>query len=95
MLTDPFVAVGVPAVPAGILADAYVVTSLVPELVTDSVPLTSSLAETVTAEPVFVPPLIHPVEFVTDGVTDTVWFETVPFVADGVPAVPSGIVRVS
>ena len=53
-----------------------------------SVPLTSSDADTDTAVPVFVPPLIYPAVFVTDGVTDIEWLDTVPFVAVGVPSVP-------
>ena len=54
----------------------------------DFVPLTSSLADTVTAVPVSVPPLMYPVTFVTLGVTVTELLLTVPFVAVGVPAVP-------
>ena len=53
-----------------------------------SLPDTSSDADTVTAVPVFVPPVIYPVVLVTDGVTVTEWLETVPLVAVGVPAVP-------
>jgi hypothetical protein len=52
------------------------------------VPLTSSDADTVTGVPVFVPPVMYPVVFVTDGVTETELLDTVPFVAVGVPAVP-------
>ena len=47
-------------------------------------------ALTVTAVPVFVEPVIHPVVLVTLGVTLTEWLDTVPLVADGVPAVPLG-----
>ena len=54
----------------------------------ESVPLTNSLADTDTAVPLIVPPVIYPVVLVTDGVTDTEWLDTVPFVAVGVPAVP-------
>ena len=53
----------------------------------DFVPLTNSEALTVTAVLVFVPPVIYPVVFVTDGVTDTAWLLTVPLLAVGVPAV--------
>ena len=60
----------------------------VPFAVISLLPLTSSLAETETAVPVFVPPVIYPVVFVTDGVTETEWLLTVPLVAVGVPAVP-------
>ena len=45
-------------------------TSFVPDDVIDNVPLTSSDADTDTAVPVFVPPVIYPVVFVTDGVTE-------------------------
>ena len=38
-----------------------------------------------------VPPEIYPALFVTLGVTETLWLDTVPFVAVGVPAVPDGI----
>ena len=41
--------------------------------------------------PVMVLPVIYPVVFVTDGVTVTLWFNTVPLLAVGVPAVPVGI----
>ena len=54
----------------------------------ESVPLTRSDADTVTAVPVFVPPLMYPVVLVTEGVTVTEWFVTAPFVAVGVPALP-------
>jgi hypothetical protein len=60
----------------------------VPFEVIDFVPLTSSDADTVTAVPVFDPPLIYPATFVTLGVTETEWLDTVPFVATGVPSVP-------
>jgi len=53
-------------------------------------PLANSEAVTVTAVPVLVLPVIHPVVLVTDGVTDTEWLLTVPLVAEGVPAVPDG-----
>ena len=52
------------------------------------VPLTNSDALTVTAVPVFVPPVMYPVVLVTDGVTLTLWFVTVPLVAVGVPVDP-------
>lgn len=74
---------------------ARFVTSYVPFAVLVSLPLTSSLALTVTAVPVFVEPVIHPVVLVTDGVTETEWLLTVPFVADGVPAVPAATVAVA
>ena len=54
----------------------------------ESVPLTSSEADTETAVPVLVEPVIYPAVFVTDGVTETELLLTVPFVAVGVPSVP-------
>ena len=63
-------------------------TSVLPLDVIDFVPLTSSLALTVTAVPVFVLPLMYPALFVTLGVTDTELLLTVPFDAVGVPSVP-------
>jgi hypothetical protein len=52
-------------------SDARFVTSYVPFAVLVSLPLTSSLADTDTAVPVLVDPVIYPVVFVTDGVTLT------------------------
>ena len=49
-----------------------------------SEPDTSSEAETVTAVPLDVPAVTYPAVRVTDGVTVTEWFETVPLVADAV-----------
>ena len=43
----------------------------VPFAVMDFVPLTNSEADTLTAVPVLVEPVIYPVVFVTDGVTET------------------------
>ena len=63
-------------------------TSFVPLDVIGSVPETNSDALTDTAVPVFVPPVMYPVVLVTEGVTETEWFETEPFDAVGVPAVP-------
>ena len=62
--------------------------SLVPLEVIESVPLQTSLADTDTAVPVLVPPLIYPAVFVTDGVTEIAWLLTAPFDAVGVPSVP-------
>ena len=63
-------------------------TSYVPFSVLVSLPLTSSLADTSTAFPVFSPPAMYPAPFVTFGVTAILWFDTEPFWAVGVPSVP-------
>jgi hypothetical protein len=54
----------------------------------DCEPLTSSDADTVTAVPLCVPPLMYPAELVTDGVTVRAWLLTADLVAVGVPSVP-------
>lgn len=46
------------APPVATVAEAYVVTSFVPAELIESVPLTNSLADTVTPVPVFVPPVM-------------------------------------
>lgn len=59
------------------------------------VPLTSSLAETVTDAPTFVEPAIHPAVFVTLGITDMEWLLMLPFAADGVPSLPAATLFVA
>ena len=54
-----------------ITISARLVTSYVPFYVFVSLPLANSLADTVTAVPLFVPPEIYPAVLVTDGVTVT------------------------
>ena len=73
------------------ITEARLVTSYVLLVVIVCEPDTSSLADTVTAVPVFVLPVMYPVVLVTEGVTLILWLLTVPFVAVGVPAVPDGI----
>jgi hypothetical protein len=50
---------------------ARLVTFTVPFALMVWLPLTNSLADTDTAVPFFVPPVIYPVEFVTEGVIET------------------------
>ena len=71
--------------------DARLVTSYVSLVVMVCDPETSSDAATLTAVPFIVDPVMNPVVLVTLGVTDIEWFDTDPFVAVGVPAVPLGM----